>query len=281
MENLYSVKTKIHNYLDHRLFLKDIEQELRDQGVFSHRKINRICGFSSPNYLQLVTQGKRNLSEEGARKVCKTFGLSSEDTELFLEIMTVNLEPQMEKRVILLQGLLKHPAFLKRHLLSEKQLALYLKWFNVPLREILRIYPDLSAKELGACLIPAVSESEIIDALKLMQDLNLIEPFEGGWRVVHDHVISGNEVLFHAIRYFHSAMIELAKQSIERFKSHEREVAAVTMSLTENQFLELKERIRQFKKECLALETRDSGSRVFQFNFQLFPVSKAPERTEK
>lgn len=274
MERTYSISTSVSAFLDHRLYLDAVEKELREKGLFSHRQFNRDCGFSSPNFLQLVIQGKRNLSDDGARQVCETLRLSKTETRLFLKMRRANLERDPARRTALLQDLLREPSLIERHHLTQTQLSYYVNWFNVPIRELLQAHPRLTPADIAAALIPRISIEEAEDSLRLLTELGLLESTSQGWRVLHNQLASGNEVLHHAVRCFHQSMIQLASESIDRFRSREREIAALTMRLTDEEFLLLKEKIREFKKETLALESKTAGSRVYQFNFQLFPVTR-------
>jgi uncharacterized protein (TIGR02147 family) len=281
MGNTYSILASLTAFTDHREYLAQVVVELREQGLFSHRRFNADCGFTSPNFLQLVIQGKRNLSEEAAKKVCQALGLRGDEIRIFLKMMRMNLASSVEERVRLLQDLLKEPEFRKEHRLTEDQLEFYSRWYHIPLRELLISYPLISAKELGARLCPQVPESDIKEALTLMTRLKLVEKKDGRWHVLHDTLSSGNEISSQLLKYFHRQMMELAKESLERFPGEEREISALTLRLSPQDFLRLKEKIREFKREVLAMETPDEGTPVVQFNFQLFPVSQAAEGESK
>lgn len=280
MEKTYSVETSILSYLDHRLYLGDVEKELREKGVFSHRRFNRDCGFSSPNFLQLVIQGKRNLSEDGARRVCETLGLSKDETRLFLKMMSTNLEMDPVRRTTLLQELLREPSLITRHHLTQAQLSYYVNWYNVPIRELIQAYPTLTPPEIAVALLPSITISQAEESLQTMRDLGLIEATPNGWRALHNQIASGNEVLHYAVRSFHTSMIRLAGESIERVRAAEREISSATMRLTDAEFVLLKEKIREFKKEALKLESGTTPARVYQFNFQLFPLTLPLEEKE-
>lgn len=273
MEKMYSVSASILTFTDHREFLREVVEELRARGEFSHRQFNRHCGFSSPNFLQLVIQGKRNLSPEAAKSVCRALGLSADEGRIFLKIMEMNLETTAEGRVRRLQALLKEPDFRRHHRLTEDQLAFYRQWYNVVLRELLVAHPSASAAELGRRLRPAVAEKDVEAALALMERLGLIERGEGCWVVRHENLSTGNDLGSQLLKCFHGAMMDLAKESMDRFASAEREISSLTLRLSAEDFARLKDRIREFKREILAMESAADGATVTQFNFQLFPVS--------
>ncbi|RYZ74317.1 MAG: TIGR02147 family protein [Proteobacteria bacterium] len=274
MIKAYSTTIEISEFFDHRKYLAAVVEDLRTQGVFSHRTFNRVCGFSSPNFVQLVIQGKRNLSEQAARRISKVLGLSRESAKVFLELRDMNVTEDPDQKLEILHSLLKLPAFVERYELSTDQLTFYSKWFNVPIRELLQSHPQLTVHEISQALIPKVSVDEIEQSLETMQKLGLIAKSASGWKVNHTQLSTKNEVLHQALFHFHSSMIEIAKQSLSRFTGAEREVSALTLKMTEKEFLLLREKIREFKREALAIESSESDSQVYQFNFQLFPVTE-------
>lgn len=268
---VYSTSISVSAYFDHRQFLEAVVEDLRAQGVYSHRTFNRECGFASPNFVQLVIQGKRNLSEDGALKVAATLGLSRSDTKLFLLMRAMNIAPDPTERLEKFQQLLSQPAFAAQHELAADELRFYSRWWNIVIRELLQSHPDASTDAISAALVPRVSVADVEESLRLMRTLGFLGP-DG--RVVHRQLNTRNEIMSQAIVSFHVEMLNLAREALQRFTVEEREVSSLTLQLTEKEFLELREHIREFKRDALAREKVSADSQVYQFNFQLFPVSK-------
>ena len=279
-EKTYSTNVAIADFLDHRKFLAAVVEDLRAQKVFSHRTFNRECGFGSPNFVQLVIQGKRNLSSEAAARIAEVLGLNKNAVRLFLKMREMNLETEPSIRLSLMQNLLQQPGFFERHEVSQTELSFYSRWYNVIVRELLQSHPKLTADEIGRALHPSVKSEDILRSLDEMQALGFIKREAMGWVVVHRQLNTQNEILHHALTAFHSTMIELARQSLQRFKGSEREVSSITLQLTKNEFLELREKIREFKREVLAEEKSEDNAQVYQFNFQLFPVTRVFQESE-
>ncbi len=279
-EKTYSSSIAVADFLDHRKFLEAVVEDLRMQKVFSHRTFNRECGFGSPNFVQLVIQGKRNLSPEAATRIAQALGLNKNSMRLFLKMREMNLETDPSIRLALMQNLLQQPGFVERHEVSQTELSFYSRWYNVIVRELLQSHPMLSAEEIGRALQPPVKAEDIARSLEQMQALGFITKEATGWVVVHRQINTRNEILYHALSAFHSTMIELARESLQRFKGHEREVSSITLQLTKNEFLELREKIREFKREALAHEKTEGDAQVYQFNFQLFPVTRIIQEPE-
>ena len=71
----------VFDYLDHHKFLKDYFEEKKAHcPFFSYKYFAQKAGFSSPNFLKLVIDGKRNLTKDSVFKFCKAMGLNKKDT---------------------------------------------------------------------------------------------------------------------------------------------------------------------------------------------------------
>ena len=69
-------------------------------------------------------------------------------------------------------------------------------------------------------------------------------------------------------------MMQLAVESIARFKRSDRDISTVTMAVDEKAMPEIREHIRQFRSSLIKLANKYTGSgRVYQLNVQLFPIS--------
>lgn len=74
---------------------------------------------------------------------------------------------------------------------------------------------------------------------------------------------------------YHRAMLARASEAIDRVPRDEREISSITVCVSHEVMLRLKERIRDFRRELLQLaELEGKPERVVQINFQLFPLSK-------
>ena len=69
-----SLKPDVFTYIDFRLFLKDAFEAVKARAPrLSYRTFAKKAGFSSPNFLQMVIQGKRNLNSTYAVAAAKAF----------------------------------------------------------------------------------------------------------------------------------------------------------------------------------------------------------------
>jgi uncharacterized protein (TIGR02147 family) len=74
---------------------------------------------------------------------------------------------------------------------------------------------------------------------------------------------------------FQVSTIELAKQALDRHPWTCRDVSTLTLTLSEKTFMLAREKIEGLRKELLLLAEQDQNvNRVYQANFQLFPLTK-------
>ena len=72
------------HYSNYRTFLQDYyEFKKAEQPVFSHRYFAQKAGITSPNYLKLVMDGKRNLTKKTLLKFAAALGLKGMRAEFF------------------------------------------------------------------------------------------------------------------------------------------------------------------------------------------------------
>ena len=82
----------LFKYLDHRRYLKDYYREQKEKrgSTFSFRTFARAAGLSSPNFLKLVMDGKRNLGPDGIARFGKALRLNKEETTYFENLVHFN-----------------------------------------------------------------------------------------------------------------------------------------------------------------------------------------------
>ena len=73
--------------------------------------------------------------------------------------------------------------------------------------------------------------------------------------------------------------LELALRGLEEYAPAIRPYSYLTVSVSEESLLWLRDKLRALRREVLEMVTRDEAvDRVYQLNFQLFPVSRTVKR---
>jgi hypothetical protein len=69
-------------------------------------------------------------------------------------------------------------------------------------------------------------------------------------------------------------MLEHAKTALRKVRLEEREFTSTTLLMSTGQMSEAKELMREFKMKFEKIMEKESGDQVYQFQLQLFPLSK-------
>ena len=265
-------------YLDYRALLRDLyaEKKARRSG-FSHRAFSRRAGLRSTNYLHLVLSGKRNLSSDAAGRFARGFGMSAEESDYFCALVSFGQAKTSDDRARAYERLSRFRKFRKAHKLHAAQREYHSRWYFPAIRELaarddFRDDPVWIAK----MLIPPITAPEARRAVSRLIELGLlVRAPDGRLRRQGELVTTGSGPLGHEVVQYHRAMMERASEAIDRIPREEREIASLTLCVSHDVLLRLKERIREFRRELLQLaELEGKPERAVQINFQLFPLSK-------
>lgn len=121
-----------------------------------------------------------------------------------------------------------------------------------------------------------VSPAQARRSLRLLERLGLIrrDP-DGKLRQDQPPLSSGDEVSSLAAYRFHQNMMEKAKEALRETPAPQRDISSVTLAVTREGSDKIKHKIRQFRKEILAMaEDAGQGEAVYQMNIQFFNLTE-------
>ena len=267
----------IYNYLDYRSFLKDLFSFKKNNNKnFSHRFLAARSGFSSPNFIKLVIDGKRNLKIESINKIAHGFGLNKQEHEFFKNLALMNQSDRQVKKDFYYKQMLSVRGYTNRHKIEKAKYEYFSKWYYPVIKEVITFSQEnLSPEEIGKLLTPIISPSQVKKAIAVLQKLEMIElDEEGKWRQCNPIISTGPEVSSIIVTNFHKEMLKLATESIERHPSEERDITALTIGINKTSMPEIKKRIAALRKELLELAcSEEESDQVIQINFQAFPLA--------
>lgn len=165
----------IFDYLDFRAYLRDFYTFKKTQGrSFSYRAFARRAGFSSPNFLKVVIEGERNLSEEMAEKFAKGCGLGGSLALYFCNLVAFNQATQQEVRERAFERLLAHRKHRGIVEITQEQHAYFSTWYVPAIRELIARADFREDHDwIAAALRPAISPEEAGEALAILERLGL------------------------------------------------------------------------------------------------------------
>jgi len=275
-----SERPNIFLYEDYRGYLADLYRHLKaTQRGFSHRYFSKKAGFSSPNMLQLVIEGKRNITAKTVGKFVRGLQLNQQEEEFFRALILFSQASTAEEKSQAFARMAKCRKFREIHELSKELFRFYSQWFHIVIREMIHLEGFVADPEwIAKNILPRISKEQAENALKLLLKLKLVREGEDAAALERTDAIIATppEVRSLAVHNFHQSMILLAGQSLSTVPGEERDVTSATFGIRQEDLPRLKKKIEAFRKNLLAeSEAGDRRpDRIYQLNIQLFPVTQ-------
>jgi len=266
----------IFHYADYRQYLKDWwAWRKRVSRTASFRAFAMKAG-TAPSLLKDILEGRRRLTSDTVVRFTPAMGLSeSEASYLALLARFGNSRNVAEKNLAFAEmAKVRRKLFLK--FLPPDQYALWTGWHHAAIRELVTLEGFQEDPEwISQHLAPPVTPKQAKEALSTLQRVGLLQRDDRGrLRPSEPAVSTEYEVPNQVVRHFNQEMIGLALTAPDRFTPADREIGGLTLGLSRECYDRVKERVRIFKEEILAMVVEDPrGSElVTQLNIQLFPL---------
>lgn len=267
----------VFGYRDFRLYVRDAcEVRKRASRAFSLRYVALKVGMD-PGSLSRVIKGQRALDPRNAGPLAKVIGLEGMERDYFETLVLFCQAKSQTEKTQFLEKLLRLSGT-KVSTLEERQYEYYKQWYHTAIRELLNFFPfHGDYARLGRMLKPSLSAQDAKRAVELLRTLGLIEGREEeGFRLTEKLITSGPEIRAAVADHQQNAMGELALGALKAFKPEERSFSGLTLTLSPKGLENARAKLRVFRKELLELAREDSDvNRVYQMNFQVFPLSRA------
>jgi uncharacterized protein (TIGR02147 family) len=233
-------------------------------------------GFSSSGYFSDVLAGKKNLSGAFMLKFAKALKLGREEEEYFVNLVCFNQAKTLEEKNRYYEKMMV-AGKVKADIVDADKHAYFSSWRHAAVREALH-YLDFSddCKSLGRALDPPLSPKEARKSIELLAGLGLIARNESGfWKPASANLKMGGAADSLALANYHKSTLDLAIRALDAFPPDRRGFSTLTLPLTADKIRKAKLAIKNLRMYLLALsENGNRADRVYQFNFQLFPVTR-------
>lgn len=284
----------ISDYMDYRLFLADFYRFKKDSTKHLLRPYNyaifsAAADIKSPNYLKMIIEGKRNLSEDMISKFAKACALNKAQGDEFRLLVLFNQSEDPADRNYALKKLSEYRVDqkLKHGELDRKvfeKVPNWIGWIIYALADQEGV--SFEPAQLKNSLRGKASEVEINAALnQLLTSGELVQDAETGLISKGQSKEMVDEIPPALIRKLQMQLMYLGLESLYQDEPDQREFGSLTLSLTEKEFTEIKFKLRQLRKalhkENSIARMSEKGERVYQLNLQLFPVSNPSKSAPK
>lgn len=271
------LKINIFKYKDYREFLKDwYDFKKENLPQFSFRYFSNKAGFKTSNFMMLVMNGKRNLTEDSLKKFLVGLGLNKQESDFFKNLVFYNQAKDHDTKDFYYQKLIRSQKYKKLAPIEKSKYKYYSNWYHPVIREII-CSPDFDGRFewIAARINPKITVGQVEQSIKLLEELKFIEKVgPGKWKQKGTVLSTGPELTSLMVHNYHKVILELTRQMLDHLPAKERDVSTMTLGIKKHHFSELKTKIADFRKEILSMVAdEDEPDEVVQVNFQLFPVT--------
>ncbi len=270
---------EIFEYQNYRQYLSDYYSEAkRLKPHFSFRSFAMKAKLNSPNYLKLVIDGKRRITEAQIPKFVTGLSLKNYEASYFIGMVNLENTPTEEMRTYYANQL-RHlkkiskasPQILDENIqeqLSHWEIWLLREYFQIP---NISIHPEQILKNF---IFPTQKE-KIQNSLETLLKLGLLERSDSGIRATQSILIMGDKIKSEALKNLHKEYLDLAKESIDKVPKSDRRLAGLTLALKKSDFEQIS---KQFLKYISDLNKAHSETQnpeeIYHLEFAFFPLTQ-------
>lgn len=269
----------VYDYLDVKLYLSDYREMRKkfDHG-FTHTYICYALGQTkSKGYFTNVVQGRVKIGPTLVERFVDLLEFDSKEADYFRYLVLYSQCAELKER----ERLLKELVIRNRQgcvALSDKAVPYYENWRYAVIRAVLDIV-DFDGDDLNSLmerLLFRITKKEMAKALAVLEDTGLTYWNEQGYLKPTDSTITPSSAIHRELliqnqvhQFGHSQDIMLNP------KARPQKVTTMTLSISEETYNQMKERIDTLKEEIRALARNEQGpaERLYQLNIHLFPQS--------
>ena len=276
-------KPDLFVYLDYRKYLRDAFEAMKAKDrKTSFRSFAKEAGFTSPNFLQLVISGTRNLSSANLPGTLRALGLNKQESEFFANMVGFEQAEGFEEKNFHYQKMLRSRRYTETKPIEKGQYEYLEQWYNPVVREMLS-HTDFTGDPawIARRIQPALTVAQVEKSIELLNGLGMIRRNEtdGKWLQAEPVISTPSEVESLAVANYHRSVLKLASDSIDAFSSGERDLRAVTLGIPKSAYPQIKRKMEELWREILSLsQAGGKVEEVYQVNLQVFPLTRGEGR---
>lgn len=272
-------KISVFMYFDYRDYIRAVLETMQSKGL-SLRAIQENAGVSGSAFFSRILDGSRPLSIANAKNIAKSWGLSVDESDYFLDLVRFGNEKNVDVREELLRKLLAIRANNQEFALQDSSLKFFSKWYYPVLRDLLPLLPpNMPAEKIGRMFTPVLRAPQVESGIRYLMESGFVTLDENGvYRVEQPIVSTPPRVRSTILRKYHLKNLEVNSEVYDLFTSDDRSVTSVTCSLSKESFEKVREEIAKLREKILALSREEKNpDRVCHVGFQLVNRAKVKE----
>jgi uncharacterized protein (TIGR02147 family) len=272
-----SILEKIYEYDNYRFFLRDFfAEQKRLKAAFSHRFFARKAGFATSSFCAYIIEGKRNLTLNSLKKVARGLAIRGRAATFFKFMVLYNQASTAREKELYYKKLNHIRKSSEFYSVQQAQYAYYDEWYYPVIRE-LAVYSGWNGNyaALGSMVVPPIQPEKARRAVEKLISIGMLIKMENGSLALPYEAVTAIDVPPAVTRKTRKEYIALAQDAMEKLPVDSRHISGVTVLMSAEKFERFAARFDELRKNIIteALED-DKKEKVFQFNFQAFPLSR-------
>ena len=262
-------------YEDYRLFMNDYYEWKKRTSAFSWREFTKKGGFTSPNYMKLVCEGKSGLSKTGIERAADAMDLIGAEREYFRQLVKFGQSKRDADKKAAYSEMKEIASAHKVRVLEGESVSFYESWKYPVLRELAPLMPGAKPLDIAKACGNAFSAEEIRNALAFLTRAKFLKKTANDtYEQVERSLQMSVAAMPTLVREMHKEMADFAKDAIEKYPVEERNFTGITMGIDDEDYAEILKELEACRKRIISIATaKKGGNRVYRLNMQLFPLT--------
>lgn len=275
-------KVSIAAFLDFREYLKAILDTARENGEpITNRKFAQAVHINSSSWLTNVLSGAKGITRETAQGISTFLDHDDWERRYFEILVDFNQAKTVEKRNACFTALKQHllrKGYHTLHVLEPDQYEFYSKWYYTAVRSLLGMFPmGDEYNRIGKLTSPSITAVQAKKSIKLLTRLGMIRKNDVGcYELTGSAITSGQGVRSLAVANFQRETMRLAIEALDRYTQDVRDISTVSVGVSDDGYKKITALLADCRKRIADISSADhNADRVYQINFQAFPLSKS------
>lgn len=269
----------LRDYTSYRDYLRDwYEHKKVSRAGFSFRKFSSVLGLKSPNFMQLVLSGQRNLSQELAEKIAEVMKLRGAERSYFLSLVDLEQARTDEETHRAEKLLLVARKKLVTSHIDKAREKVVSEWYHMLVRELVFL-PEFEpiGEFVSRALNGLISEEQGAESIRLLIETGFLVRDETGTYGAQDVAVDTGDYVFTraAMEKHHGDTLVAWGKNLSTLNPKEQELGLLHIPIASDKVEELRQRVRRFQDEIIGwLCEEKNPDRVVQLGTYIIPFDK-------
>jgi uncharacterized protein (TIGR02147 family) len=268
----------IFSYTDYRIFMKDFFAFMKStKPFFSYQYFAQKAGFKAKSFVYKVIKGERALSQNSVFSIARALNLKGKEIAFFEALVHFNESTTTQEREYYFTRMQQVEPKSSGVRLQTNQFNYFAKWYHVVVRELVTIVPfGDDYKMLAAAVQPAITPKQAKESVQLLLKLGMIRKSDNSklYKQTDAYITTRDAIVTLAINKFQRDTMELALKSHEDDDRQNQDFSTLTVGVSARGYEKIRSELKDFRSYISRIVEEDNPvDRIYQFNFQLFPVT--------